>query len=292
MGGDEASALAEDSGAVYVFTLAGDNWQQQAFLKASNTGAGDGFGARLSLSANGNRLVVGAPYEQSVSQALPADNSVVNAGAAYIYSRASGSWGFDAYLKASNAQSDGRFGVSVSISQDGSTVAVGASGESSIAIGVNGNQLDRSNPESGAAYIYSLAGDGWVQHSYIKASNGDVGDLFGAAIGLNAAGDLLVVGAPSESSGAEGVSGSQADNSATDAGAVYVFELEGGAWSQLKYVKAPNTEAADKFGSYLSLDASGDVLAVGAPEERSSSTLFSDLQTSNALNGAGAVYLY
>ena len=292
VGGDEVDQLAADSGAVYVFSLNADNWQQQAFIKASNTGAGDGFGGRVALSANGNSLVVGAPYEQSLFAGQPADNGAANAGAAYVYSRASGSWSFKAYLKASNAQSDGRFGSAVAIANDGATVAVGSAGEASIAIGVNGNQLDRSNAESGAAYVFNLEGDAWVQHSYIKASNGDIGDLFGSAIALNAAGSLLVVGAPGESSAAEGVSGTQSDNSATDAGAAYVFELNAGAWSQLKYVKASNAEAADGFGSYVSLDASGDVLAVGAPEERSSSTLFSDLQTSNALNAAGAVYLY
>lgn len=292
VGGDEVDQLAADSGAVYVFSLNADNWQQQAFIKASNTGAGDGFGGRVALSANGNSLVVGAPYEQSLFTGQPADNSAANAGAAYVYSRASGSWSFKAYLKASNAQSDGRFGSAVAIANNGATVAVGSAGEASIAIGVNGNQLDRSNAESGAAYVFNLEGDAWVQHSYIKASNGDIGDLFGSAIALNAAGSLLVVGAPGESSAAEGVSGTQSDNSATDAGAAYVFELSAGAWSQLKYVKASNAEAADGFGSYVSLDASGDVLAVGAPEERSSSTLFSDLQTSNALNAAGAVYLY
>ena len=77
-------------------------------------------------------------------------------------------------------------------------MAVGSAGEASIAIGVNGNQLDRSNAESGAAYVFNLEGDAWVQHSYIKASNGDIGDLFGSAIALNAAGSLLVVGAPGE----------------------------------------------------------------------------------------------
>lgn len=292
VGGDEVDQLATDSGAVYVFSLSADNWQQQAFIKASNTGAGDGFGGRVALSANGNSLVVGAPYEQSLFAGQPEDNSAANAGAAYVYGRASGSWSFKAYLKALNAQSDGRFGSTVAIANNGATVAVGSAGEASIAIGVNGSQLDRSNAESGAAYVFNLEGDAWVQHSYIKASNGDIGDLFGSAIALNAAGSLLVVGAPGESSAAEGVSGTQSDNSATDAGAAYVFELNAGAWSQLKYVKASNAEAADGFGSYVSLDASGDVLAVGAPEERSSSTLFSDLQTSNALNAAGAVYLY
>lgn len=288
----EAAGTLENSGAVYLYALLGDNWEEQAFIKASNTGAGDMFGSSLALSANGNTLAVGAPYEESVVSVDPADNSLVNAGAVYVYRRSGNDWRYERALKARNAQRDARYGSSVAISASGSVLAVGAPGEASIAIGVDGDELDRSNPESGAAYVYSLEGDSWVQQAYVKSSNGDVGDLFGLSVALSGSGDLLVVGAPGESSAAEAVSGQQSDNSATDAGAAYAFELEAGAWSQVKYVKASNTNAADGFGRWLSLDASGDVLAVGAPDEGSSSTLFSDLQASNALTSAGAVYLY
>lgn len=290
VGGEQGDALAAESGAVYVYSLAGDNWQQQAYIKASNTGPGDGFGQRLALSSNGGALLVGAPYEDSAQ--LPEDDSSANAGAAYVYNRVGTEWSFGAYLKASNSQSDGRFGWSVALSADGGSAVVGSPGESSIAIGVGGNQLDRSSSESGAAYVFQQAGDAWVQQAYMKSSNGDEGDLLGRSVAINATGDLIVVGAPGESSAAEGVSGSQADNSATNAGAVYVFEYGEDGWGQLKYVKASNTGEADGFGSFVALDASGDVMAVGAPDERSSSTLFSDLQTSNSLNSAGAVYLY
>ena len=39
---------AADSGAVYVFTRAGTSWNESAYLKASNTNAGDTFGRALS----------------------------------------------------------------------------------------------------------------------------------------------------------------------------------------------------------------------------------------------------
>ena len=42
--GNQSDNSAIDSGAAYVFVRSGTNWSQQAYLKASNTGAGDQFG--------------------------------------------------------------------------------------------------------------------------------------------------------------------------------------------------------------------------------------------------------
>ena len=44
MNGDQSNNSASDSGAAYVFVRSGTSWSQQAYLKASNTGAGDRFG--------------------------------------------------------------------------------------------------------------------------------------------------------------------------------------------------------------------------------------------------------
>ena len=56
---------------------------------------------------------------------------------------------------------------------------------------------------------------------YGKASNTGANDHFGYSLALS--GDTLVVGARGEASAATGVNGNQADNSATSAGAVYIF---------------------------------------------------------------------
>ena len=90
----------------------------------------------------------------------------------------------------------------------------------------------------------------------------------GTALAL--AGDTLAVGAPCEASNATGVNGNQTDNSAPDAGAVYVFTRTAGVWTQQAYLKASNTDAGDRFGQDLALD--GDTLAVGARFEASAAT--------------------
>jgi hypothetical protein len=61
----------------------------------------------------------------------------------------------------------------------------------------------------------------WTQENYVKASNTEASDTFR---NLALDGDTLVVSASSEDSNATGVGGNQADNSASNSGAVYVFQ--------------------------------------------------------------------
>jgi hypothetical protein len=61
--GDQSSNAASDAGAVYIFVRSGGSWSQQAYLKASNTGAGDRFGQDVAIS--GDTVVVGANDEDS-----------------------------------------------------------------------------------------------------------------------------------------------------------------------------------------------------------------------------------
>jgi hypothetical protein len=117
------------------------------------------------------------------------------------------------------------FGNSVAVSGD--TVVVGAIFEDSNATGAGGNQADNSASSSGAAYVFVRSGTGgaWTQQAYLKASNTDAGggDHFGNSVAVS--GDTVVVGANTEDSNAVGVIGNQADNSALDSGAGYIFTL-------------------------------------------------------------------
>src|SRR4029453_10838460 len=57
-------------GAAYVFVRTGGNWSQQAFIKASNTGFNDWFGARLALSGDGNTAAIAARLEESAAKGI------------------------------------------------------------------------------------------------------------------------------------------------------------------------------------------------------------------------------
>jgi len=295
IGGNQADNTAASAGAVYVYTRSGTTWTQQAYIKASNTGAGDQFGTSVALSSDGNTLAVGAIGEASAATIIggnQADNTAVNAGAVYVFTRSVATWTQQAYVKASNTGAGDRFGFSVALSSDGNTLAVGATGEDSSATGIGGIQADNSAAEAGAVYVFTRSIATWTQQAYVKASNTGAIDLFGFSVALSGDGNTLAVGAIGESSAATAIGGDPADNTATSAGAVYVFTRNVATWTQQAYVKASNTGALDLFGSSVSLSSDGNTLAVGATGEDSSATVIGGSETDNSATNSGAVYVF
>jgi trimeric autotransporter adhesin len=105
IGGDQTNNSASSSGAVYVFARSGSTWSQQAYVKASNTGAGDCFGSSVALSADGDTLAVGAYNEASSATGIggvQTNNSAPSSGAVYVFTRSGSTWSQQAYVKASN----------------------------------------------------------------------------------------------------------------------------------------------------------------------------------------------
>ena len=288
--GDQANNAASDSGAAYVFVRDNAAWSQKAYLKAPVAGGGDHFGSSITLSPYVETLAVGAPLEDSNSTSV-IDNSASDAGAVYVFKRADESWSEPIYLKASTPGSGDHFGITVALSADRNTLAIGANTESSHAAGIDGDQLDDSAQSAGAVFVFVWANMAWAQQAYIKASNPDAGDFFGN-VALSADGDILAVGALGEKSTANGIGGDQTVNTAELVGSAYVFVRSGTAWSQRAYVKASNSGAGDIFGSTVAMSADGNTLAVGAYGEGSASIGIGGDQTDDSAPEAGAVYLY
>lgn len=276
------------SGAAYVFVRKGNSWRQEAYLKASNTGVLDSFGRSVAIS--GNTIVVGAPFEASNATGVNGNqnnDSVGNAGAAYVFVRTGTNWSQQAYLKAADAAGvcstvgctgctclpGDAFGLSVGVSGD--TVVIGAPFDDSNATGVNGDPHNNSARDSGAAYVFVRNGTNWAQQAYLKASNAEgapntnsFGDNFGIAVAVS--GNTLVVGAPGEDSDATTIDGDQTNNNARDSGAAYVFVRAGTNWSQQAYLKAnsgfsPLFNQDSGFGGRVAVDA--DTAVVGAAAE-------------------------
>ena len=243
----------------------------QAYLKASNTEAGDWFGAGIALF--GDTLVVNARTEDSAATGIDGtqtDNSATDSGAIYVFTRASGVWTQQAYLKASDTNADARFGYWVDL--EGDTLVVGAP----------------LSDSTGTVYVFTRTGGVWSQQAALKASNARAGDWFGSSVAVS--GDTVVVGARFEDSGAQGIDGNQADSSAPDSGAAYVFTRTGGVWTQQAYVKASNTRAGHRFG--FSVDLSGNTLIVGAPSEDSAATGIDGDQADTSAPDSGAAYVF
>src|SRR5205085_5623855 len=132
-------------GLVYVFTKQGASWTtatQTATLDASDGAVNDGLGNSVAISADGSKVVAGAPHKPSGS------------GAAYVFTRPGGGWSGateqTAKLTASDGAANDLLGASMAISGDGSTVVVGAP---EATVGGHFGQ--------GAAYVFVQPGLGW-----------------------------------------------------------------------------------------------------------------------------------
>ena len=295
--GNQNSAGATNSGAVYVFTRDGTGiWSQQAYIKASNTDARDFFGSNIDLSNDGSTLAITAEYEWGSAIGVngnDADNSAQESGAAYVFARdPAGVWTQQAYVKASNTTATDYFGRNVALSGDGATLAV-SSLDDSRATGVNGDQNIGGAEFSGAVFVFTRdTGGVWTQEAYIKASNTGIDDLFGYALALSEDGSSLAASSYLDDSLATGIGGDDSDNSASDAGAVFLFTKNSGLWSQHTYIKASNTDAGDTFGTDVDISSDGKILAVSAVRERSNATGVNGDEANNSLNFAGAVYIF
>jgi uncharacterized repeat protein (TIGR01451 family) len=290
--GDQSDTSAAQAGAAYVFVRVGTTWSQQAYLKPINTQEGERFGHSVGIS--GDSIVVGAFWDGQLKQGVNPDPTLVLpngapfSGAAYTYIRVGTNWFPEAYIKASNTKKTlgfgDNFGNSVAISGD--IMAVGAPYESSNAVGIDGDQKNTQG-YGGAVYLFGRTAGVWVQQAYVK---GPVlkGQEFGWSVA--ASGSTVVVGAPYENSGSSGTAGDEANTSAPQSGAAYVYASSGGVWGLQAYLKASNTDAQDQFGTAVSV--SGDTVAVGAIWEDSNATGINGDQTDNSLSNSGAAYVF
>lgn len=242
--GDDNSAFR--AGAVYVFTRDGvGQWEQQAYIKASNVDERDQFGSSVALSQHGDTLAVGAYSEDSSSPGDEDNNDMDNAGAAYIFVRDDmDQWTQQAYIKASSPAAEAKFGEGVALSNSGDLLAVSAGGTTTVYsrtmgqwsyqdIGQGAGTKTALSRDGRVLAAVTLANDGvdiyeqeigtWSLRGHVEAPNADPGDWFGYTIALNADGSTLAISAWLEDSRATGIGGDQFDNSAIRAGAVYLY---------------------------------------------------------------------
>ena len=243
------------SGAVFIYKRTGNQWAQEAYVKASNSSVDDILG--FSVAISGDTLAATAHWEDSDQTTITngtsasSDDSLLDAGALYIYKRNANQWSQEAYIKASNASSEDWFGASVAISGD--TVVVSAPQEDSdqtIIANTSDPISDNNNAsDSGAAYIYKRTGNQWRQEAYMKASNADTLDWFG--ISLDISGDTLVVGSYIEDSDqttiTNGAGSASDDNSLLSSGAAYIYR-------NISRLFAPSRVSINLSGTTLTLN--------------------------------------
>ena len=187
--------------------------------------ADDNSGRSVSLSSDGTRVAIGAP------------GSSPGKGQVRIYDWTDGAWVQTGSDIDGEAAGD-RFGTSVSLSSDGTRVAIGATNN------------DGSFSNAGHVRVYDLKDGAWVQTG--SDIDGEAaGDLFGASVSLSSDGTRVAIGARFN------------DGSFSNAGHVRVYDLTDGAWVQTGS-DIDGEAAVDYSGYSVSLSSDGTRVAIGA----------------------------
>jgi len=214
------------TGQVRVYEWDGSSWNQLG-VDIDGEAAADQSGWFVSLSSDGSRLAVGAPSN---------DGNGSFAGHVRVYEWNGSNWiqmGVDIDGEAAGDQC----GYSVSLSSDGSRLAIGAP------------QNDGSGSTAGHVRIYQWDGTNWVQLG--ADINGEAAnDQSGTSVSLSADGARVVIGAPFN------------DGSGSDAGHVRIYEWNGTNWNQIG--ADINGELGNDFsGAAVSISADGNRIAIG-----------------------------
>jgi hypothetical protein len=228
---------------------------------------------------DGDVLVIGATAEDGGGTGIdgdPNDLSSPNSGAAYVYDLDGDHWKFEHYLKPKTnvppfLGPKGGFGWSVAVS--GTHIAVGSGYASAC------TEDDARGSGRGAVHVIDTTT--WAEDCVGPAS-GALGVFFGWSIAL--AGNRLVVGAISDSSGTEK---NPKDTSHPSSGAAYLFELESDSWEQRNYLKG---SPISLFFGYSVAMGPGRI-AVGSQEQVKAPYVNPDgSKTPPVLDGSAYVY--
>lgn len=188
------------------------------------------FGASFSLSSDGSTLAIGD------------SNYATWSGAVWVYKNIAGTW-----TKLGNdipkGYSGDEKGESVSLSSDGTILAVGSTGGWG------------SGRDSGIVQVYQNIAGIWTQ---IGADiNGEfASDYSGTSVSLSSDGTTLAIGAP----------GNKNNQNIFQSGSVRVYKNISGTWTKIG-ADIDGVDAADNLGFRISLSSDGSTLAIGTYED-------------------------
>jgi hypothetical protein len=227
-----------ESGSVYVFRR-GDAWANPIRLTASDADAAYQHDEHF-----GSAVAIAGDILAIGAPTADDPGRGDNAGAVYIFARSSDEWIEQSQLAADDAAASAEFGSVLAISGD--TLAV-----------ANGHGAQK-------VYVFRRNGATWTQQAKLILDDNPDGSYFRTALALSR--ETLIVG------------GVTYGDAGLGAGAVYLFQRDGGTWSQNARLAADDATFHTGFGSSVAFD--GNTLAVGAPGD------------TDAGLAAGAVYLF
>ena len=235
VGADANDGNGSNSGHVRVYDWNGNTWVQRG-LDIDGESAGDQSGRSTSLSADGNVVVIGASSN---------DGNGSNSGHVRVYDWNGTSW-VQRGLDIDGESAGDLSGSSVSLSNDGNVVAVGATLN-------DGNGL-----YNGHVRVYDWNGNSWVQRGLDIDGKSNSGS-HGESVSLSNDGNVLAVGAPYASHNDE-------NNNEIISGYVRVYDWNGTAWTQRGQALDGDNDD-DLTGYSVSLSGDGNIVAIGMPSD-------------------------
>ena len=227
IGAHRNDGAGSKAGHVRVYVESGGTWTQVGD-DIDGEAANDNLGYSVSISSDGTRVAIGV---------LGGGDS--NAGHVCVYEESGGTWtkvGDDIDGEAANDYS----GDSVSISSDGTRVAIGA------------RRNDVQAPTAGHVRVYSESGGTWTQVG--DDINGEtVDDRSGYSVSMSSDGTRVAIGAVRNDGSADG-----------SAGHVRVYKESGGTWTKVGD-DIDGEAAKDYSGWSVSISSDGTRVAIGAP---------------------------
>ena len=216
-----------NSGHVRVYTRSGSGWAQTG-ADINGEAINDSAGYSVAMSRDGNRIAIGAPYN---------DGSFNDSGHVRVYTWSGTAWtqlGDDINGEALFDQS----GYSVAMSRDGSRIAIGAP--------LN----DENGSYSGHVRVYTWSGTAWAQTG--SDIDGEApGDKSGYSVAMSRDGTRIAIGSGWN------------DGNGDESGHVRVYTWNDTAWVKTGF-DIEGEAAADYSGSSLAMSANGSRIAIGA----------------------------
>ena len=216
-----------NSGHVRVYELMGGNWTQIG-ADIDGEAAEDESGRSISLSSDGNRIAIGAHLN---------DSNVEDSGHVRVFEYFNGGWSQIGEDIVGEEPTD-LSGWSVSLSSDGSKIAIGA-------VSNNGN-----GSSSGHVRIFEFVNNEWVQVGSDIDGEGET-DTFGFSVSLSSSGSRVVIGA------------TENDGNGRASGHVQIYELTNGNWVQIGQ-DIDGESAEDLSGWSVSMSSDGSRVAISA----------------------------
>jgi uncharacterized protein YjdB len=219
-----------DEGRTRIYRYNGTSWGQLG-LDISGTQVNEQSGWSVSLSADGTTVAMGARYY---------DTALADVGRTrvYRYNSTTSSWG-QLGLDISGTQASENSGYSVSLSADGTIVAIG-----SYVYSVTGTNAE------GRTRIYRYNGTSWGQLG-LDISGSQAGEYSGTSVSLSADGTIVAIGSYSY------------DTTVADVGRTRIYRYNGTSWGQLG-LDISGTQNAEYSGTSVCLSSDGTTVVIGS----------------------------